>query len=400
MKNNPQFIVIHHSASGRDVTKLKDIDNWHKKRWPNFISSLGYYVGYHRVIMPNGKVHTTRQDWEEGAHTLTNDYINVKSIGICLVGNFETEEPTMAQLGALAEQVDAIQQKYGIDDKNVKGHNAFVPNLCPGKNLISEIPKLFAKEREHYTTKNKNDFRCLIIADEEIDQKKFREYITKTKKIIHSASNKKLVLSANVVRYKLPMWENDRVKNIARQNYFLNEYQAVIAVYKEGKYRQSYAQMNELDKDFGILINQSFEDTNRVDKSIVLVHEFMHAFCYMLGLEYVESVHVTPDTFKDDFELIGRNVEKLYYVRHPLEDSEPIKPMPITQPAPKPGAKTSEFWLTLLSNLLPIAVLLGYITPEEMTATQTNVALVVTGSIALVNDIMYIWSRARAKFSK
>ncbi len=135
----PKFIIIHHSASDRDTTGVMAIDSWHRFRWPNFKSSLGYWVGYHFVITANGTITQCRRENEEGAHTLGG--YNQKSIGICLTGNFETEQPTPAQLTSLQTLLDKVKKEYQIVDSNIKGHRQVWPTLCPGRNLQNWLEK-------------------------------------------------------------------------------------------------------------------------------------------------------------------------------------------------------------------------------------------------------------------
>ena len=107
MENKPQYIIIHHSASIRDNTNHKMIDRWHEQKgFPK--SELGYFVGYHYVITANGLVKQTRNDNESGAHAKTDDGMNYKSIGICLTGNFETEQPSSWQITSLLELIEKL----------------------------------------------------------------------------------------------------------------------------------------------------------------------------------------------------------------------------------------------------------------------------------------------------
>src|SRR3972149_4996779 len=105
-------IVIHHTASGRDATTLAMVDAWHKARWPEFKSSLGFWVGYHYLI---GKdwIKQTRADSEDGAHTYG---FNKDSIGVSLTGNFQTENPNDYQLGQLKELLLKLMAQYGLTE--------------------------------------------------------------------------------------------------------------------------------------------------------------------------------------------------------------------------------------------------------------------------------------------
>ncbi|MEM5844519.1 MAG: peptidoglycan recognition family protein [candidate division WOR-3 bacterium] len=132
----PEYIIIHHSATSRDLTKLEAIDNYHKlKGFPK--SSLGYYAGYHLVITGDGTSYQTRAFDEEGCHASALG-MNKKSVGICLTGNFEQENPSSEQLKTLEKEIEKIKEIYQIPVEKVIGH-CEIPyqTACPGKNLLS-----------------------------------------------------------------------------------------------------------------------------------------------------------------------------------------------------------------------------------------------------------------------
>jgi len=131
----PKQITIHHSASSRDKTTVANIDAWHKLRWVNFRSSLGYWVGYHYVITGDGKVTQTRRDNEIGAHCVPNN----GKIGICLTGNFMIEEPSQAQLESMRTVVDNLSKTYNISSQNIKAHRELSKTDCPGDNLYKVL---------------------------------------------------------------------------------------------------------------------------------------------------------------------------------------------------------------------------------------------------------------------
>lgn len=151
----PTSIIIHHTASSRDKTTIKNIDDWHKLRWPGFVSSLGYHVGYHFVILGNGDVVQTRRENEMGAHCIPND----GKIGIALCGNFDTEQPAEAQLNALSPLLTKLKLTYNLTDNDIFGHWQKSATACPGlemkkwilayrqlsllKKLIKALKKIF-----------------------------------------------------------------------------------------------------------------------------------------------------------------------------------------------------------------------------------------------------------------
>ena len=134
--NSKEYILVHHSVSNRDNTTIQDIDSWHKVRWPNFKSSLGFWVGYGYVITGDGTIIQTRSDDEEQAHTRG---WNSKSIGICLTGDFRYWEVSSAQQRALEGLLNRLRAKYSIPLKNVRVHGEVSRTECPGLNLAKWV---------------------------------------------------------------------------------------------------------------------------------------------------------------------------------------------------------------------------------------------------------------------
>jgi len=140
MKNDPKFLIIHHTG-GTDSDPLADtshhtfdiVNNWHKKLW-NFKSALGYYIAYHYFIDKQGKVTQGRADTDEGAHTIGK---NLSSLGICLAGNFDVTKPTTEQVTALKALLKAKMSQYSISLANVVPHRKFAQKSCYG-NLLTD----------------------------------------------------------------------------------------------------------------------------------------------------------------------------------------------------------------------------------------------------------------------
>ena len=128
--NDPKYIIIHHGAG---QLNFEQVNEYHKNKW-GFRSSLGYYIGYQYFISYSGRVYQGRADNEEGAHTIG---YNKQSIGICLQGNMDIEEPTLAQLTALEKLVKEKKVRYNI--KVINGHRDFSSTSCPGRNVYQLI---------------------------------------------------------------------------------------------------------------------------------------------------------------------------------------------------------------------------------------------------------------------
>lgn len=134
MPNYPKNIIVHHSLVSRSKNseQFDAINSYHKR--------LGWgKIGYHYLIEPDGKVKEGRGESEAGAHCKQN-LMNYRSIGICLSGNFDIEEPTNPQKGQLANLIFRLQNKYNIPDKNILPHRHFATyKSCWGSKLPDDI---------------------------------------------------------------------------------------------------------------------------------------------------------------------------------------------------------------------------------------------------------------------
>lgn len=66
-------------------------------------------------------------------------------------------------------------------------------------------------------------------------------------------------------------------------------------------------------------------------------------------------------------------------------------------PSEKPGIKTTEFWMTLLAQIMPILIIVGAIPEAEADTVSKSIAAVVAGIISLVSLVAYIWGRTEVK---
>ncbi len=131
---NPAFraIVIHHSATHGGSAAA--FERNHRTR-------LGG-LAYHFVIgngsgAADGAVETGYR-WRDqipGPHTKSQD-INLESIAICLVGDFEKEAPTKKQMAALLQLLEKLCREGQIPAERIRSHREVDPEtLCPGRGL-------------------------------------------------------------------------------------------------------------------------------------------------------------------------------------------------------------------------------------------------------------------------
>ncbi|MFP6902004.1 MAG: peptidoglycan recognition family protein, partial [Opitutales bacterium] len=127
-------IVIHHSAT--NVDDAVNIHQVHKARgWKNGLA-------YHFVISngsrkaKNGEIYVGGRwkDQQDGGHVKRLQW-NKESIGICLIGNFETRKPTSAQLKSLEGLCRYLSKRTGIPNAMITTHKKLHAKhtACPGK---------------------------------------------------------------------------------------------------------------------------------------------------------------------------------------------------------------------------------------------------------------------------
>lgn len=117
-------------AERREVRKLDDIG---QSRFKGGIS-------YTFVIFPSGRIYEGHSIGRVGAHTAGRNSI---SAGICLAGNYETNEVTAEQVAALAWLLNhGIDKGWWTEPKLDGGHRDTKSTACPGKNAYKLIPAI------------------------------------------------------------------------------------------------------------------------------------------------------------------------------------------------------------------------------------------------------------------
>jgi N-acetylmuramoyl-L-alanine amidase len=133
-----RFITIHHSAtSGGNAGSF---DRTHRRRrmgglFYHFVIGNGRGAG-------DGEIET---GWRWKKQKCAN---RPQDIQICLVGNFNYQNPSSAQLNSLSELIQILQKQYSIPYGNIRRHKD-VPGViteCPGRNfslyrLLAELKK-------------------------------------------------------------------------------------------------------------------------------------------------------------------------------------------------------------------------------------------------------------------
>lgn len=129
-----KYIVVHHSASAGGNASRFDAYHRNVNHWDE--------LGYHFVI-GNGTASGDGQievgpRWlkqKHGAHCKTPDnQYNDHGIGICLVGDFRSRQPSPAQMASLTRLTRFLMQECDIRASDVVTHGGVTgKTVCPGQ---------------------------------------------------------------------------------------------------------------------------------------------------------------------------------------------------------------------------------------------------------------------------
>jgi hypothetical protein len=140
-KHTPKYVTIHHAGvdwkPGRDAAAfVRSVQAWGQKRheedpkkenWPD--------LPYHFMIAPDGRIFEARPlEYEPQSNT---NYPLQGHVGVELMGNFETQRPSDAQLKSCVAISAWLCQEYNIDVSQIAGHKdrAEKQTTCPGKDF-------------------------------------------------------------------------------------------------------------------------------------------------------------------------------------------------------------------------------------------------------------------------
>lgn len=141
----PQRITIHHAAgsvvSSGGVAEMRSVQDYHMRSngWDD--------IGYHYVIMPDGKIYKGRADYRAGEYAMGAHVggHNANNLGVMLYGNFERQDPTRAQLASAGQLVAWLAKTHDLKierGRTLFGHRDFGGSLCPGARLHDDLEEI------------------------------------------------------------------------------------------------------------------------------------------------------------------------------------------------------------------------------------------------------------------
>jgi len=127
---NPEFVIVHHSMTEDSKTaSWGAIRKYHMfKGW----TDIGYHAGI-EIVRGDLEILLGRR-WDKwGAHCKQED-MNRKSLGLCLVGNFDFYPPAETMLDLATDLIRYWMRLFRIPVSNVLPHRHFATyKTCPGE---------------------------------------------------------------------------------------------------------------------------------------------------------------------------------------------------------------------------------------------------------------------------
>jgi hypothetical protein len=127
-------ITLHHTGSARPLDReddpvriLQNLHSWsmQDRNW--------WDVPYHYLIDLDGNVYEGR-DWRYMGETNTG-YDPGGHLLISVIGNYELQEPTAAQIDAIIDMMTWAAHSFGIGTDRIGGHYHYAQTACPGTHL-------------------------------------------------------------------------------------------------------------------------------------------------------------------------------------------------------------------------------------------------------------------------
>lgn len=138
---NPKKITIHHTdtPASNPQARVRSIQEYHRndRHWCD--------IGYHFLVDEAGIVYEGRSINTIGAHA---GGANTGNIGIALIGSYNNQDPTTAQMASTAKLVAELSDKFNIalSRSTVKGHREVgtTSTDCPGNRTFAKLASLIA----------------------------------------------------------------------------------------------------------------------------------------------------------------------------------------------------------------------------------------------------------------
>jgi iduronate 2-sulfatase len=142
-RHKPEWITLHHAGvlwtnTVEPAQFIRNMQSWGKRRpeiekpprntyWPD--------LAYHFMIAPDGKIYEARPvEYEPESNT---KYDLAGNLGVEMMGNFDEQRPSRAQLRSAVRLTAWLMSEHGIDIDHVRTHRDAAPDQtgCPGRDF-------------------------------------------------------------------------------------------------------------------------------------------------------------------------------------------------------------------------------------------------------------------------
>jgi hypothetical protein len=131
-------VTLHHTGSAEalrpdedPVQKLRSLQSWgaSDRNW--------WDVPYHFLIDLSGRIYEGR-DWRYMGETNTT-YDPTGHLLISVIGNYDIQPATAAQLGAIADLMAWALDRFELEPDRIGGHYEHAATVCPGQHLRAPL---------------------------------------------------------------------------------------------------------------------------------------------------------------------------------------------------------------------------------------------------------------------
>ena len=126
-------VVIHHSVTVPTDDPCEDM-----RKLESILAKRGRLGGYNYVAHPSGVI-LEGAGIKQGDHTGS---FSDNSYGICLIGNFDKIQPTLAALVNISRTINLLRLVGNLtprlEDIRIRPHRDFFGTACPGANMVGE----------------------------------------------------------------------------------------------------------------------------------------------------------------------------------------------------------------------------------------------------------------------
>ena len=154
-----KHVIVHHSAGSNSNTDYTYVV---RQIYVLHTQGNGWNdVGYNFLIAQNGAIYEGREGAGPNEENVLGSHFcgkNSQTMGICVLGNYETAEPTAAALNSLTRLISWKLDKANLNPAEymlhppssanpvalgvIAGHRDGCTSECPGKNLYAKIPDI------------------------------------------------------------------------------------------------------------------------------------------------------------------------------------------------------------------------------------------------------------------